>query len=254
MEARSILGIFLLILLTCAVILIIKMTISKFSGNSKNQITVVDKPVKMEADMQTCTGILPASGGAHTYSFWMYVSQWEMTQDKPKYIFRREHIGNNLNVALGDSNNELQIWLSNSNGARIPRSSCELGLDNDDTHRLINLPLQAWNHITLTIWEKTLDLYLNGKLTRTFILAQPVQSNNAGSFYMGSLSANNERTVNGFVSRFKYFTRVLSPRDIYNLYLKGPAKSSDLSDTPESTIINLSVNVGQESPSCATAK
>ncbi len=254
MEARSILGFLLLLVLTCAVILIIKMTISKFSGNSKNQITVVDKPVKMEADMQTCTGILPASGGAHTYSFWMYVSQWEMTQDKPKYIFRREHIGNNLNVALGDSNNELQIWLSNSDNARIPRAACELGLDNDDTHRLINLPLQAWNHITITIWEKTLDLYSNGKLTRTFILAQPVQSNNSGSFYMGSLSSNNERTINGFISRFKYFTRVLSPRDIYNLYLKGPAKSSDLSDTPDSSIVNLTLSATQQSPSCTTAK
>ena len=226
------------------------MLIKKLYHKNKTEVVVISKPLEMESDMTTCSGMLPQSGSEHSYSFWMYVTQWQMTHDSPKFIFRRQHLSNTLNVAVGDVKNELQIYLTNDAG-RISRTST-VGTDDDTTHTLSNLPLQAWNHITLTIWDKTLDLYLNGKLARTFILAEPLQPSEDGSFTIGSLSQDNEQTFHGFLSRFHYFTRVISPHEIYKLYLKGPAKSSDLSSKPNTSRVSLDVSLGQ-APTCATA-
>ena len=123
--------------------------------------------------------------------------------------------------------------------------------DNDHTHILHNIPLQAWNFITISIHDKTLDLYLNGKLARTFITPEELQPyDNAGFITLGSL--DDEPILSGFISRFNYYPRVLSPGEIYSAYLKGPAKSSDLSDKPDIEKINLNISL-DESPTCATA-
>ena len=258
MEGRSLFGFLLLLVLTCAVVYLIYKTYGWLNGKNTTDVTILDKPVEMEADMQTCSGVLPPSGNEHTYSFWMYITQWEVTTGSPKYIFRREHSRYILNVALGDIQNELQVFITwkSSEGAfgageKVSRLG-ELALDDDHTHRLTNLPLQAWNHITLTIWGKTLDLYLNGKLARTFVLAAPLEAYDRGEFALGSSSEANESTFNGFLSRFNYFGRVVSPRDIYSLYMKGPANASDLADKPNTSQVSMVLSLGS-SPECATA-
>ena len=250
MEARSAFGFLLLLVLTCAVVFLIYKTYTWLNKGNDTDVTILDKPVKMEADMHTCSGILPPSGNEHTYSFWTYITQWEVTPSKPKYIFRREHARYVLNVAVGDIHNELQVFITDkASGDKVSRIG-ELGLDDDHTHRLTNLPLQAWNHITITIWNKTLDLYLNGKLARTFVLAKPLEAFEKGAFTIGGSS--DDAILNGFVSRFQYFGRVVSPRDIYSIYMKGPANKSDLSNKPNSSQVTLDLSVGQ-TPECATA-
>ena len=249
MEARSAIGFLLLLVLTCAVVILIYKTYTWLNKGNDTDVTILDKPVKMEADMHTCSGILPPSGNEHTYSFWTYITQWEVTSS-PKYIFRREHSGYILNVAVGEHNNELQVFITSKPTHQKVSRQGELGADDDTTHRLTNLPLQAWNHITITIWNKTLDLYLNGKLARTFVLAKPLQAFDKGAFTIGGSSE--EPVLNGFLSRFQYFGRVVSPRDIYSIYMKGPAKKSDLSNKPNTSQLTLDLSVGQ-TPECASA-
>lgn len=250
MEARSAIGFLLLLVLTCAVVFLIYKTYTWLNKGNDTDVTILDKPVKMEADMHTCSGILPPSGNEHTYSFWIYITHWDVTPSSPKYIFKRTHAGNTLNVAAGESFNELQVFITNNDtGEKVARNS-STGLDDDHTHRLTNLPLQAWNHITITIWNKTLDLYLNGKLARTFVLATPLQAFDKGALTIGGSSE--EPILNGFLSRFQYFGRVVSPRDIYSIYMKGPANKKDLSNKPNSSQVTLDLSVGQ-TPECATA-
>ena len=217
MEARSAIGFLLLLVLTCAVVFLIYKTYTWLNKGNDTDVTILDKPVKMEADMHTCSGILPPSGNEHTYSFWIYITHWDVTPSSPKYIFKRTHAGNTLNVAAGESFNELQVFITNNDtGEKVARNS-STGLDDDHTHRLTNLPLQAFDKGALTI---------------------------GGS--------SEEPILNGFLSRFQYFGRVVSPRDIYSIYMKGPAKKSDLSNKPNTSQLTLDLSVGQ-TPECATA-
>jgi hypothetical protein len=244
---QKLIGFGVLIVVTIALIILITMTISKMYNPVYSGTVIVDSPVEMTEDMTTCSGVLPENGTEHSYSFWCYVTHWEDSASE-KFIFRRSHLRNQLNVTIGASHPDLNITLVDEYGVAIVRN--DHGADNDSVHRLRNFPLQAWNHVVITVWGKTLDMYLNGKLARTFILAEPLQPLTDGKFILGGTSS--EPTFNGFLSRFRYFPRVLSPNEIYKIYLKGPAKSSELSDSPGITKLSLGINVG-DGPSCATA-
>lgn len=253
MISQKIIGSIVLVVLIFALIILITMTVKKMYNPIYRGTKILDAPVEMTEDMTTCDGTLPAAGNEHTYSFWTYVTHWHSRgEDGPdKYIFRRTHLNYTLNVVLDSQRNDLEMFLTNNNGGGVVYKD-DGATDNNGIHKLTNFPLQAWTHVTICIWNKTLDLYLNGKLVRTFILAKPLQPFDGGKFILGSNSRNNEDTFNGFLSRFSYFPRVLAPREIYKLYLKGPAKSSDLSLKPSISKLALDINLGG-GPNCASA-
>ena len=87
MEGQQLLGIFMFLILTCTLIVIIIMTVKRLNSSDTNGTVIIDKPVQMEPDMNTCSGILPVSGNEHTYSFWMFVTHWSNKVDNPKFIF-----------------------------------------------------------------------------------------------------------------------------------------------------------------------
>jgi hypothetical protein len=248
MVSQQVIGSVVLLTLTFALIIIIGMTVRKMYNPTYVGTSILDTPVQVSSDMTTCSGVLPASGNEHTYSFWIYVSHF-MPSNEPHHIFRRAHRTNVLDVSLGASTPDLEVSLTTLNGGVIERNN--YGTDNDTKHVLRNFPLQSWNHVVVSIHGKTLDLYLNGKLTRTFIIAEQLQPIENGSFVLGS--QGDEPSFVGFLSRFKYFTRVLSPTEIYKIYLKGPAKKSELSHTPMTKELTLDLSLGGSSPSCATA-
>ena len=250
MVSQKIIGSVVLFVLTVTIIIFIAMTVRKMYNPILAGTEILNAPVEMTSDMTTCSGSLPAAGNEHTYSFWTYVSHWNQGSSD-KFIFRRIHLNYTLNVALDGSSNDLKVYLTDNadTGSLVYATEENTG----GIHYLYNYPLQAWSHVTMCIWNKTLDLYLNGKLVRTFILARPLQPVEGGTFTLGNVSNNSdEDTYNGFMSRFKYWPRVISPTEIYKIYLKGPAKSSDLASKPAVKKLSLNLNLGS-SPSCANA-
>ena len=244
-----------LIFCVLAIILVIVIVtfVKKLNDPLRVGVTIIDKPVEMAPNMITHMDELPVAGNNHTYGFWLFVNQWEQTPGI-KYIFQRKHDTNMLNVVLGSVKPDLEVFLTDRDGNRISRSPDEefAYTDYDETHKLPNIPLQTWNYINLSIHNKTLDLYLNGKLARTFLLARPLQTNEtSGTIRIGG--EEEQYTFNGFLSRFRYVPRALYPREIYNIYLKGPAKSSDLSSTPIKSQVSVNFDQVSNSPSCASA-
>ena len=250
MELKTIVGLSVFIILISVIFYAIYKTVLYFKSEQGKEIMIIDSPVEIASDMSTCSGNIPSSGNEHTYSFWVYVNQWEITTG-PKYIFRKEHLSNNLNVVLNEDKTDLEVFLTDkSSGDKIVKFEDET--DNDSTHRLRSFPLQSWNNVIISIWNKTLDVYLNGKLARTFIIAEPLQPLDNGKLTIGSLSANNENTFNGYLSRFKYIPHVISPKEIFQIYLKGPALKSELSQKPNTSKLNINLNFNQ-APACASA-
>lgn len=148
-------------------------------------------------------------GLAFTYSFWIYIADWNYNFGKFKNILQR---GNDVN---GYSPG---IWLypnTNALHARIstyadPNEGCDIQ----------NIPLQKWVHIIYMLNTRTVDIYINGKLERSCVLKGVPNVNNAplqvcqnGGFY-------------GQISRLQYFAKKINPNKIKQIYRQGPFGST----------------------------
>ena len=86
---------------------------------------------------------------------------------------------------------------------------------------LENIPLQSWVNVIMTLNNRSLDLYMDGKLVRTCVLpgvpmAAPGRDLNVtpdGGFY-------------GFISNLQYINRAINPREAWAIYKEGPGGSS----------------------------
>ena len=88
-------------------------------------------------------------------------------------------------------------------------------IDTQNKCDLIKLELQRWNNIVIVLNNKTLDVYLNGKLARSceydgppLFNDQPVHITDRGGF-------------GGQLGEVVYYNRALNPSDVYNIYSYG---------------------------------
>jgi hypothetical protein len=102
----------------------------------------------------------------------------------------------------------------NSDNVNLSTSTCDVE----------NLPLQRWVQITAVLWNKTLDVYINGKLVRSCILpGLPLHDKHAlSNVYIGG-GPDHDKNYNGHVSRMRYFNHAITAQEVMALYKKGPA-------------------------------
>ena len=89
-----------------------------------------------------------------------------------------------------------------------------------------NIPIQRWVQVTVTLWNRTLDVYVNGKLVRSCVLPGiPLHDKDAlSNIYLGHKNPN--YSFNGYLSRVKYYNRAITAQEAMDLYLKGPVPTS----------------------------
>tara|TARA_Y100000389_G_scaffold112868_2_gene110010 strand:+ start:8512 stop:9210 length:699 start_codon:yes stop_codon:yes gene_type:complete len=230
-------------------IITIVLVVSRMYSSQRVGTTLVNEPVKMKDDMTTCSGKLLMSGNEHTYTFWMFVEQWEMGGLNKRIFVRSHRLNTLLNVDLDAHQPDMVLsLLRGGNIVPYPNDS-----DQQAVFKLNDVRIQGWNHITISIYDKTLDVYLNGKLAKSFIMPINLQSTESNGIVIGGSSEDNIPTYNGFLSRFIYFPRVLSPKEIYNLYLRGPAEPKYLSANPNESMGSEIIFGGSNRPNCQVA-
>ena len=80
---------------------------------------------------------------------------------------------------------------------------------------LKNVPVQRWVHLVVVVINRTIDVYLNGKLRRSCTLE------NVPRFNKGDLYINQNGGFEGKISDFMYSNKGLSAEEINSLYLSG---------------------------------
>ena len=85
-----------------------------------------------------------------------------------------------------------------------------------------NIPLQRWVMVSVMLWNRTLDVYINGMLVRSAVLpGVPLFNvNDLSNIYVGSGRADG--TFNGYISRLKYYQRAITAKEVMGLYRTGP--------------------------------
>jgi len=171
---------------------------------------------------------VPSSNFA--YSVWFYVNNWNYRYGEPKVIFGRMGAPSGSGtgaiegisgldpcpaVVLGAVENNVSISLG-----------CFPGLDQEPTTpggktvvhtcSVSNVPIQKWVNLSISVYGRTLDVYIDGKLVRTCLLPGVASINNNSNIYVTPKGG-----FEGWTSRLQYFPNSINPQEAWNIYSKG---------------------------------
>jgi hypothetical protein len=124
------------------------------------------------------SGDAPSTGGSdYGFQYWMYISDWNYRFGADKDVLKRIAPNNaaitNPRIFLSPTDNTLNIQMSiypasTAAGAAAPGSTASTG--DSFTCSVENVPLQTWFSVSATVFQRNLDIYINGRLVKSCVL------------------------------------------------------------------------------------
>lgn len=189
--------------------------IRKGREHSNMNPVIIDSPIDSWVKRPTVKVPMPSSGYNLSYSMWIYIRDWDYRFGKWKNLMWKGNTSKPVHspsIWFYPLTNSMKV-VTSTNGSN-GMSSCDVQ----------NIPLQKWVHIVYVLNNRSVDIYVNGKLERTCILdGIPINNKN------DKLTINHNGGFYGKMGRFQYFTRSLNPEDVVSLYTRGPEGSSAVS-------------------------
>ena len=171
---------------------------------------------------------VPSSNFA--YSVWFYINDWNYRYGESKVIFGRMSSSSKSGsgsvrgingtdpcpaVVLGAVENDVSVSLG-----------CYPGVDNQpkksggttvvQTCSVTNVQIQKWVNLVVSVYGRSMDLYLDGKLVRTCLLPGVAHVNNDSDVYVTPAGG-----FAGWTSKFQYYPNALNPQEVWNIYASG---------------------------------
>uniref|UniRef100_A0A6C0IFA9 Lectin/glucanase superfamily protein n=1 Tax=viral metagenome TaxID=1070528 RepID=A0A6C0IFA9_9ZZZZ len=219
------------IVFTIAIIVLIIM-LAKYFLSDKNSLSNIQNG--QNSSTITASSLATNSSGTSdsnfAYSVWFYVNDWNYRYGEPKVVFGRmgalsDASGGSINgvsgldpcpsVVLGAIENNIIVSLGcypgvneqpTTTGGKTVIHNCMIS----------NIPIQKWVNLTLSVYGRTMDLYVDGKLVRTCLLPGIANINNNADIYVTPKGG-----FNGWTSNLQYYPNSLNPQDAWNIYTKG---------------------------------
>lgn len=152
----------------------------------------------------------------YAYSVWFYIDDWSYRYGEPKIILGR--LDNELepspSIVLGAVENNLTIHTTVYPSSPSDSSSVTTG----STHscNVANVPIQKWVNVIVSLYGRTLDVYIDGKLVRTCVLPGVAKIANNAPVYITPLGG-----FSGYTANVNYYNNALNPQEAYNIYRGG---------------------------------
>lgn len=206
--------------------------IFNFSGSSPNLLPYT-KDAETIATVQSSSAPLSAgTQGAYGMQFWMYIKDWNYNFGKDKNVIVRTDPTNsgimNPKISLHPTDNSLKISVSvfpDSSGSSSKTEPAPYGHSGatDDVFicEVPDIPLQTWVAVSVTVFSRNLDIYLNGKLVKSCVLSgvpKPVS---------GDITLNGDGGFSGYLCNFYHYPRMLEPVDAQSFFSQGHSCSAD---------------------------
>jgi hypothetical protein len=205
MEVKSILLIVVIIILLWLLINYLTKDVSKLTELASAKVMQQILPTDL------ATSVLNTSN--FSYSIWFYIDDWNYRYGEPKIIFGRM-INSDMSqpcpsVTLGAMQNDVSVSLA----LRDPSKS---GAYQTFSCSVANVPIQRWVNLMISVYGRTLDIYINGKLVRTCVMPGVAVVDSNASLYVTPSGG-----FSGWTSRFQYFPDSSNPQKAYDIYRKG---------------------------------
>lgn len=207
------------ILLIAIVIILLYVIYLFISGNSLDQTLI--KVQDARAQQIIAAGSLPSGATSnYTFSIWFYINDWNYRYGQAKTIFGRidQDSGAAPLVQLAPSINNIDVTLATYPATGSSNTSINTNCN------LSDVPLQRWTNLIVTLNDRALDLYLDGKLVKTCLLPGVPKMNPASNIYVCP-----EGGFSGYISNFRYIANSVSPTEAYDIYKSGYSGTSAIS-------------------------
>lgn len=201
-------------------------------GKYKNDLKVTLETFKDEAETNDYKTALRDA----VFNSTQYTESTTLSTDFPD--------GNTLDI---DCSNENIIFCSETDtlddcadidikNYNIPCSDAQ----NTEETIIDNIPLQKWVNIITTISDRSIDIYINGKLVKTKTFSNAIDTT---SFNNSDVEIVPSGGFGGFISKVRYYPYYISPQKAWDIYKEG------FGDAFESALnrYNMSVSFYQDS-------
>ena len=175
-----------------------------------------------------------------SYSIWFYINNWNYRYGQQKVIFGRMGTPsaqgassisgvNGLDpcpaVVLGAVENNVSVSLGCYPGANQTPTTPG-GNTVVHTCTVANVPIQKWVNLIVSVYGRSMDLYIDGKLVRTCLLPGVASVNNASNIYVTPMGG-----FDGWTSKLQYFPNSMNPQEAWNIYTQGYSSWSSMFST-----------------------
>lgn len=164
-----------------------------------------------------------------TLSVWLFIDDWSVNIGKEKNIL---HLNSEKLTKLSDDAYIVMTLDGFKNDINLKLKSYNLqqpSNNNYETFKIKNIPIQKWVCLTLSVDNKSVDVYIDGKLRNSYLMESTYNHDSASSklnIYLGNISANdNGLGFNGLITRVRYIANSIDPEHSYNIYREGISKS-----------------------------
>ena len=79
-----------------------------------------------------------------------------------------------------------------------------------------NIPIQKWVNLIVSVYGRSLDVYINGKLVKTCLLPGVAMVNGNSDVFLTPSGG-----FSGYTSKFQYFPNAIDPQYAWNIYENG---------------------------------
>jgi len=163
----------------------------------------------------------------YAYSIWLYIDDWTYRYGEDKIIYARGELDKQTNkisypcpsLSLGSIENTLNIrnsYFSSDNSTET------LVQENKIEH----IPLQRWVNVIVSVYGRSVDVYLDGKMVNTFVLPGISSINQSDDVYVTPFGG-----FSGYTSRFQYLENSVNPQQAWDIYTQGSGQDNGLLNT-----------------------
>ena len=195
---------------------------------------------------------LMKTGGEYSFQTWIYIASWTYRAGLPKHVFtltsdgrpasgKPEH--HNIVGVLAPNDNRLLIRVYQETDGSRPVSEDLTVKDSFNEYfkkpeagafgqmdfpvcDITDIDLQRWLCLVVVLSGRVIDVYINGKLTRSCVCPGLPTVETPGAQKV--ILAKKNASFGGQYSTTRFYGYALSPARIYELYQEGPAEKKGL--------------------------
>jgi hypothetical protein len=178
--------------------------------------------------------VVDSSKNNYSFSVWTYIDDWGVNYGNNKNILAvAPGIKSKCFFALyfSKTTNDLNIYIEPANPNAVSSSeNIYNSLTSTSSCSVTNFPLQTWVNISVSVYNRAIDVYIDGKLIKTCSMttvASPI-STSSTIFIGGNKTPDNNQIpgFSGFISSVVYSPDVFSPKEVWDIYSRGYTNSA----------------------------